>query len=482
MKDFTLHFDMAEQCESLDRAWFGEMWFPVEKYTYQVQSSFTQDSILDPADLDLDERYSEPELCFSKSQARDPAYALLDSGAKHVLLPGHMLPRGAQSFEVTVNLAVGKEKAKCWRNEVYAEDRAHPLLPLGRLANLLDTKFAWENGEAVLQCRDKGKWHQKPNERHRCTLCAGHHAPFLCSKAQINGGEGKPNWYKLEYKRAKQDGREPDYRWGEMAAHVQADPPTLDYQCPGDDPQPQCAAAAMMHGPSRGASSSWEGGCPPIAEHQEWYPPVPQQHVIFPNPGYKIEANIWHLDVQASARRPGPLASFLRHCNTMDSPHIPSYASGGPRVQPADDIVYLNRNASVENLRELQKYSEKLQFEATCVRLWANGIQDQIMDEQEKVQTWIAGMTDDLNRLRRTQPAWIQQLQSQGGQSPQMSTASPSIQQQQTASSSAASTAPVKPAPAPRKKSMASAPKNAPFPSAKGADPWTEAWQKRQHQ
>ena len=49
----------------------------------------------------------------------------------------------ARSFEVTVNLAVGKEKARCWRNELYAEGRAHPLqnLPLGRLANLLDTKF-----------------------------------------------------------------------------------------------------------------------------------------------------------------------------------------------------------------------------------------------------------------------------------------------------------------------------------------------------
>ena len=63
----------------------------------------------------------------------DPAYALLDSGATHVLLPGHMLPKGARPFEVTANLAVGKEKAKCWRNEVYAEDRAHPPLPLGRL-------------------------------------------------------------------------------------------------------------------------------------------------------------------------------------------------------------------------------------------------------------------------------------------------------------------------------------------------------------
>ena len=69
-----------------------------------------------------------------------------------------MLPKGARSFEVTVNLAVGKEKAKSWRNEVYAQERAHPLLPLGRLTNLLDTKFVWEDGTAVMQCRDKGKW------------------------------------------------------------------------------------------------------------------------------------------------------------------------------------------------------------------------------------------------------------------------------------------------------------------------------------
>ena len=68
-----------------------------------------------------------------------------------------MLPKGARSFEVTVILALGKEKARCWRNEVYAEDRAHPL-PLGRLANLLDTKFIWENGEALMQYREKGQW------------------------------------------------------------------------------------------------------------------------------------------------------------------------------------------------------------------------------------------------------------------------------------------------------------------------------------
>ena len=55
---------------------------------------------------------------------------------------------------------------------------------------------------------------------------------------------------------------------------------------------------------------------------------------------------------------------------------------GGP--QPADDIQHLSREASMENLQELQRYAERLQFEATCVRLWANGIQDQIMEETQK--------------------------------------------------------------------------------------------------
>ena len=196
MKHFPLHFDMAEQCNSLDRTWFGEMWFPVQKHTYHVQSSATCDSI--PADLDLDEGYSEPDLCFSRSQVRDPAYALLDSGAAHVLLPGHMLPKGAQSFEVTVNLAIRKEKAKCWRSEVYAEDRAHPLLPLGRLANVLDTKFVWEDGTAVMQRRDKGKWRTMTKFEIRDNMAYASQMQFEVLQRALWAQQAKPqtifNW------------------------------------------------------------------------------------------------------------------------------------------------------------------------------------------------------------------------------------------------------------------------------------------------
>ena len=238
----------------------------------------------------------------------------------------------------------------------------------------------------------------------------------------------------------------------------------------------------MMHGVSMTAASSYHGGCPSIAEHQEFtlsmQPPVltsMQHEVILPNPGYKIEANLWNLDVPRSARDPGPLASFLRHCNTMESPDFPTYSKRGAG-QPADDIGSLDKHTSMENLRELQKYSEKLHFEVTCCRLWSEGIQTQIMDEQEKVQSWISGMTEDLLRLTRVQPAWVQQVQHPPPPQPAPCSTS------QAASSSSASMVPVKPAPLIRNSSMASAPQNAPCSSMMGADPWAEAKMKQHRQ
>ena len=76
---------------------------------------------------------------------------------------------------------------------------------------------------------------------------------------------------------------------------------------------------------------------------------------------FQIQATrskLWHLDIKESALRPGPIASFLRHCNTMESPPNPSYLFGGP--QPADDIQHLSREASMENLIELQRYAERI--------------------------------------------------------------------------------------------------------------------------
>ena len=149
-----------------------------------------------------------------------------------------------------------------------------------------------------------------------CSIC--------CPRAQCNHGSGKPNWARIEYKCAKQESREPDLRWGADAAQPHVDFPTLGSQGPSEDQQPMCAATAMLRGIPMGASSSWQGGCPPIHEHREWTPPVAENECILPNPGYKIDANIWHLDSRGSALRPGPIASFLRHCSTMQSPPIPS--------------------------------------------------------------------------------------------------------------------------------------------------------------
>ena len=154
-----------------------------------------------------------------------------------------------------------------------------------------------------------------------------------------------------------------------MVTHVDVDGPDSTSQHPSEAPQPQCAAAAMMHGMSMAPASSYHGGCPTIAENQEFV----QHDVIVPNPGYKIAANLWDLNIPSSARVPSPLATFLRHCNTMESPYYPTYSKKGTSA-PADVIHEswnddLQRSTSIENLRELQKYSEKLTYEATCCHL-----------------------------------------------------------------------------------------------------------------
>ena len=201
-----------------------------------------------------------------------------------------------------------------------------------------------------------------------------------------------------------------------------------------------------------------------------------QRDVITPNPDYPIPANLWDLNIPYCARAPSPLSTFIRHCNTMQSPHYPTYSM--QRVsEPVADITDLNRStSSIENLRELQKYSEKLSYESTCCRLWAEGIQTQIKDEQERVHKWIEGMTEDLLRAKRqsyAQPHWMPSMANP------LQPAPPNVPSQQ-ASSSSASMVPVKPAPLNRNPSMAAAPVNPPFPSTMGMDPWAEAKMKQQ--
>ena len=315
--------------------------------------------------------------------------------------------------------------------------------------------------------------HRNPLKEHRCTLCKGKHAPFQCPLAQVNGGPGQPNWYKQEYKKAKSEGRAADYRWGVHLSHDDVDGPASKEQPPQEVPPPtQCAAAAMMHGMA--PASSLHGGCPPIQENQPYDLPGPlpgmapmQYDVILPNPDFPIPANLWDLNIPFCAHMPSPLSTFIRHCNTMQSPHYPSYGRQGA-PQPVESITDLNRStASIENLRELQKYSEKLAYESTCCRLWADGILTHIKDEQEKVYKWIDGMTEELVRAKRSsfaQPHWM----------PSMThplQPAPPVPPPPHASSSSASMVQVKPAPYVRNPSTA---------SASRVDPWAEAKQKQQ--
>ena len=72
--------------------------------------------------------------------------------------------------------------------------------------------------------------------------------------------------------------------------------------------------AFQVEQPVRGKGAA----CPSIHEHRQWAPPATEQDVCLPNPGYRVDANIWHLNIIERALCPRPMASFLRHVNTME--------------------------------------------------------------------------------------------------------------------------------------------------------------------
>ena len=158
--------------------------------------------------------------------------------------------------------------------------------------------------------------------------------------------------------------------------------PLKGSQCPVEDPQPQCAASAMMHGPSMAAASSWQGGCPTIAR-------TPRDGSL------QCRASMRYGPTQDTRSRPtSGTYMFRRVLAVQDLLHLSFVIATLRRVhtfQAMEEVDHnqsttlsiFDRNASMENLRELQKYSEKLQLVATCCRPWSNGILDQIMDEQE---------------------------------------------------------------------------------------------------
>ena len=136
------------------------------------------------------------------------------------------------------------------------------------------------------------------------------------------------------FKLARTEDRASDFRWGPEQAPPPLPPPPQEaqQQAPTADQQPMCAAAAMMHGlpPNMHPSSSRQAAaCPPIHEHRPWVPQAVEE-VQYPMPGYRVAANIWNIDIQDRSNAPGPMASFLRHVSTMQSPENPGYVNDGP--------------------------------------------------------------------------------------------------------------------------------------------------------
>eukprot|EP00971_Amphidinium_carterae_P315107 6263589-Amphidinium_carterae.1 len=89
----------------------------------------------------------------------DP-YAMVDSGASHMLLPLKSLKKDdkEKANQINVKLAVGNRTAFMFRDEVYAEGRVQHLLPLCRISEKLQLSLVLSDGIGQLRCvDDKGE-------------------------------------------------------------------------------------------------------------------------------------------------------------------------------------------------------------------------------------------------------------------------------------------------------------------------------------
>ena len=141
----------------------------------------------------------------------------------------------------------------------------------------------------------------------------------------------------------KQESREPDFRWGAEAEQQ----PSIDFpalgsqqpQSPSEDQQPMCAATAMLHGIPMGASSSWQGNCPPIHELRGHSSCTARCH----SSKSRIQGRSQHLAPRYQAKRPSSrtyrviLASLQYYGEPSHSKLPPRWSSASrrhPRSQP----------------------------------------------------------------------------------------------------------------------------------------------------
>ena len=231
--------------------------------------------------------------------------------------------------------------------------------------------------------------------------CVWAHILLFYARAQVNGGIAKPNWARKEIKQAAYDNRAPDLRWSPEG--VPPPPPPVEPPQEGQDAAPLCAAAVAMHGPPPMSNvRPQSAACPTVFKEGRWQE-EPTEETSYPNPGFHVSGNLWNLDIADRAKKPGPMASFIRHVTSMQSPTSPSYAATG-RL-PVTDVHIFEQNQ--DNVAAHQSYLEKLQFEHNTLRSWSNTVQDQIAGEAQQVHLQLMQMIQTMQHRNNPQP-WAQ--------------------------------------------------------------------------
>eukprot|EP00971_Amphidinium_carterae_P342471 6481786-Amphidinium_carterae.1 len=178
--------ESLEQVSVTQIEWHGDWWIRVahdvpRKSTFDIRAIQNQFIIREDADVWVEGTMNSSDFHMSYKRTSDPhefssswtgftyvkletqgeipiipggdAYAMVDSGASHMLLPLKSLKKDdkERANQINVKLAVGNRTAFMFRDEVYAEGRVQHLLPLCRISEKLQLSLVLSDGVGQLR-------------------------------------------------------------------------------------------------------------------------------------------------------------------------------------------------------------------------------------------------------------------------------------------------------------------------------------------
>ena len=239
-------------------------------------------------------------------------------------------------------------------------------------------------------CQFKLK-HRDQNAQHLCRLCYDCHPTFLCSRAMINGGSGKPIG---DTSKMFKSGHNRGYRSQSMGATCGSSSGGKPWSWSAAPHAGSGIEQTVPHeswaGWQKEPRSSSEGASSPAQPCVRPKPTGPPLQTITEG----LPGNLWQLDEQKEWH---PVASFVRHATEMGYPICPNFVSSR---MPPNALSTISTQPSVSSVQQTVDYIEKLEFEMQSCELWSHMIKTNIAKELHRAHNKLSSLLSGLEEQK----------------------------------------------------------------------------------